>query len=46
MIASDHSLRAADHFRGPLWLNLDAGFHVLGPNKRPTVVRKRLASPA
>lgn len=35
-----------DHFHGPLSLFLDAGFSVLGQNKRLTVVRKLLGSPA
>jgi ribosomal protein S18 acetylase RimI-like enzyme len=35
-----------DHFHGPLSLFLDAGFSVLGQDKRLTVVRKLLAGPA
>ena len=43
---SGDSLLAADHFHGPLSLYLDAGFSVLGENKRLTIVRKLLAQPA
>src|SRR5208282_5461779 len=43
---SGGSLLAADHFHGPLSLFLDAGFSVISKNKRLTVVRKLLASPA
>ena len=43
---SGDSQLPTDHFHGPLSLFLDAGFSVLGQNKRLTVVRKLLGSPA
>jgi GNAT superfamily N-acetyltransferase len=43
---SGDSELAADHYHGPLQIFLDAGFAILGENRRLTIVRKLLAGPA